>query len=293
MTSQFPTVSVIVPTYRDWDSLRRLLGSLRSQSYPSELVEIVVVNNAPADTVPPWAIAEPLIPEFAPGSYAARNRGVSVAKGVILLFTDSDCIPNPDWIATGVACLITSGLDRVAGRVAIFWMGSTPNAIECYELALAFDQRRLARQGLSVTANLICRREVFDSVGPFNASLFSGGDWEWSRRATSLGYTIGYCHDCVVHHPARRSWAEILRKSRRVHSSSPRGRSLPLRLAGGVAQIATALMPPVKRGKQILQAEGLTSSERLKAWGVCYVLKIHGHVIKALVYFGVLRARRS
>lgn len=293
MVLQLPPVTVIVPTYRDWDSLRGLLVSLRSQTYPPGLVEILVVNNAPMEPIPPWAIDEPLISEPAPGSYAARNRGISVARGEVLLFTDSDCIPDANWINSGVRYLIDMGLNRVAGRVALFFSGSRPNAVECYELALAFNQRKLASQGLSVTANLICRRELFDSVGLFDSSLLSGGDWEWNRRATSMRYTIDYCHDCVVHHPARRSWAEILKKSRRVYSSSPRRRGLLLRFAGGVAQIATALVPPVKRGRQILQAEGLTGSERLRAWGVCYVLKIHGHAIKALVYFGVLRASRS
>ncbi len=46
-----------------------------------------------------------MIHEPLPGSYAARNQGLSQARGNIVAFTDADCIPNPDWIEKGVRTL--------------------------------------------------------------------------------------------------------------------------------------------------------------------------------------------
>ncbi|WP_353057092.1 glycosyltransferase family A protein [Microbulbifer sp. VAAF005] len=41
-----------------------------------------------------------------PGSYAARNKGVELAEGDWLIFTDADCLPDSKWIA---------GIDRAVG----------------------------------------------------------------------------------------------------------------------------------------------------------------------------------
>jgi glycosyltransferase involved in cell wall biosynthesis len=43
--------------------------------------------------------------EARPGSYAARNTGIELARGDILAFTDADCLPAADWIEHGLAAL--------------------------------------------------------------------------------------------------------------------------------------------------------------------------------------------
>ncbi|MDZ7736204.1 MAG: glycosyltransferase [Gammaproteobacteria bacterium] len=49
MPRDTPYVSVIVPVYHDWDRLRDCLHALSQQHYPPESLEIIVVNNDPAD----------------------------------------------------------------------------------------------------------------------------------------------------------------------------------------------------------------------------------------------------
>src|SRR5690606_13742066 len=126
--------------------------------------------------------------EPSPGSYAARNAALKIAKGDIIGFTDSDCIPDKDWIRNALRYFEDQSLDRLAGRIKIFHMGERITLAELYETVFAFDQRRnVLRFRASVTANFFVRRECFDRVGLFDLWRKSGEDFGWNRRATSLG----------------------------------------------------------------------------------------------------------
>lgn len=52
MTQDKPFVSVIIPTYHDWDRLKKCIEALKIQTYPSDLFEVIIVNNDPADKAP-------------------------------------------------------------------------------------------------------------------------------------------------------------------------------------------------------------------------------------------------
>jgi cellulose synthase/poly-beta-1,6-N-acetylglucosamine synthase-like glycosyltransferase len=80
-------VSIIVPTYKDWDRLSLCVEALCRQSYPRELYEVILVNNEPNDPAPPHFVLPPgfqMVTEATVGSYAARNAGLKVARGSII-----------------------------------------------------------------------------------------------------------------------------------------------------------------------------------------------------------------
>ena len=104
-------VSVIIPVLDNVAGLCQTLSALDNQTYPQHLYEVIVVDNGSQENIAE-AIAQfkqvKITYEPHPGSYIARNQGISLAQGTILAFTDSDCIPNPDWLANGVAQLIAT-----------------------------------------------------------------------------------------------------------------------------------------------------------------------------------------
>lgn len=225
MSTSTPRVSVIVPTYNDATRLRLCLGALEQQSLPRDQFEVIVVDNGSTDDTTdvlaehPGIVAER---EPQPGSYAARNRAIEIARGEILAFTDSDCIPAPDWLERALARFDERpDLARIAGAVEIFFRDpDRPTGIELYEALHAFPQQRYAEEhGFGVTANMCTRRSVVDAVGPFDATLPSGGDNEWGQRAKSAGFPITYAPEVLVRHPARRTLRELHRKMLRVHSA--------------------------------------------------------------------------
>lgn len=217
-----PFLSVIIPTYRDWGGLRSCLAGLSRQIFPVERFEVIVVDNAgegpPADLE--LLGNAHVIEELRPGSYAARNRGIAAARGEVLAFLDADCLPEPGWLVEALGCLETQDADLVAGHITLTYQGEQLTPAECYEKAFAFRQAQNMQQGLAVTANLVVRREVFDAVGVFNERMMSGGDFEWTRRATAAGFKLVYCPNAVVRHPARNTLSSLAQKARRVSAGS-------------------------------------------------------------------------
>ncbi len=283
-----PFVSVIIPTYHDWERLRGTLSALEQQSYPSDRLEVIVVNNDPSDKpLAPTELADGwvIVDEGKPGSYAARNRGLHLARGQVVAFTDSDCLPDEHWIERGVSHL-RRGAERVAGRVALFYGGERLNCVEKYEKACAFPQERYASEGISVTANFITWRRHFVDVGFFDDSLFSGGDTEWGRRASAAGISIIYAPDVLVKHPARNKLSGLLTKRRRLAAAAlsvkkPVGRrALLISLIRGV-------LPPLVHHKALNRREDLSWDEKFAAIVIIYFLKIYGtwHRIKLLSGF--------
>lgn len=218
-TSREILLSVIIPTYRDWDTLQQCIDALASQDLPSTVFEIIVANNDPASPTPTgWHAPENcrVIMAETPGSYCARNAGLRVARGEFIAFTDSDCIPKTDWLSSGIAILRTASCDRVAGKIEVFKPDGGDNLVYLFEKHTAFRQDIYSGLGFCATANLITRKALFEDVGYFREDLLSGGDTEWNRRATLAGKSISYSEACVVLHPARSSIEELKRKARRL-----------------------------------------------------------------------------
>jgi glycosyltransferase involved in cell wall biosynthesis len=219
-----PTVSVVIPVFNDAARLGYCLAALETQTFPGDKYEVIVVDNNSTDNVKQLVgnfSHAVYVHESRPGSYAARNAGIKCAKGVVVAFTDSDCIPATDWIERGVVRLQqTPNCGLVAGKVNIFFKDpERPTAVELYERINAFRQHDYVRaQRFGATANVFTLRAVLDHVGPFNSDLKSSGDREWGQRVAGAGYSLVYADDVQVSHPARRSLKEFYKKYVRILS---------------------------------------------------------------------------
>lgn len=246
-------VSVIIPVFNDSESLKTCLAALESQTYPKSLYEVIVVDNGSDEDI------EGVISQFSqalityesyPGSYAARNKGISLAQGDVIGFTDADCIPAFDWIEKGVANLLRMpkcGL--VAGKIEVFFKNSAqPTAVELYENIRAFPQKKyLENYRFGATANLWTLRSIIDDVGVFEHTLKSGGDVEWGERVFAAGYKQIYADDTCVAHPARESWGQLCKKViRRVGGEYDRKRKKGYSWKEFIIDIAGDLTPPLK-----------------------------------------------
>lgn len=212
------TFSVIIPTYKDWDRLKICINSLHESIDNGFNYEIIIVDNA-KQHCPPEIFKHfsnvKLIHEPQPGSYAARNSGAKIASGEILAFTDSDCIPDKDWLVKSLYFFSANECDMIGGRVDIFKQKNGSNWAYIYEKNTAFPQKINVPKGYSVTANLFVKKKVFADLNGFNTSLKSGGDWEFTKRAIESGFSLQYAEDVVVNHPARNSIWAILKKQKR------------------------------------------------------------------------------
>ena len=279
------TVSVIVPHYNDLAGLAACLEALDRQTVrPDEIV--VADNNSPVgETAVAQVIAgrARLVVVTEQGAGPARNGGVAASTGELLAFTDSDCIPAPDWLEKGLAAL--PAYDFVGGGMDVLVADERRlTGAEAFERVFAFDNETyVLRKGFSVTANLICPRALFDKVGGFRTGVSE--DLEWCLRAGSHGYRIGYAADARVGHPARRTWAEMERKWRRLNAEAyalaftrpqPRLRWLMRSLILPLSALAHTpkVLASRKLGGAGDRARGLAMLYRLRLWRTVDYLRL-------------------
>lgn len=217
--------TVIVPTFNRAASLERLLESFSAafdlDRYPTE---IIVVNNASTDRTadvastieranPPLMLK--LLDEPRKGKASALNRGLAVARGQHILVIDDDVVVAPDIISRHLDCYRGSEFAAVQGRIL---PGLDPagqpadlTRLREYNIPLIdYGEQMIAIRGLTGT-NMSFKREVFETVGPFDPRLGPGAsgfseDTEFSRRVRRAGFKIGYTPHAVVYHeldPAR------------------------------------------------------------------------------------------
>ncbi len=224
IVAESPMVSVIIPVLNDAERLQLCLHALMQQTYRRDRYEVIVVDNDSEDKL---AIAQVvsqfeairLVVELAPGSYAARNRGIALARGEVLAFTDADCIPASDWLEQGVRVLLaTPNCGLVAGKIDLFFQDvHHPTPIELYESVTAFPQATLlAQEKGGATANVLTWRALFEQVGLFDPMLRSRGDLEWGQRVFAAGYQQVYAEAAIVQHPARDSLTQLYRRTTRL-----------------------------------------------------------------------------
>ena len=268
--------SVIIPTFEDWGVLQLCLDCLARQTADPTLFEVIVANNNPDPAVPPTlrlpANAQ-VIHAPKPGSYAARNAAIKVARGEVLFFTDSDCLPDPSWIAAGLDAMSGSGTDRlVAGQIELFPVGTEWTPVELHGRIFSLKQDDYVSQGWCATANLMARRRAFEDYGPFNENRFSGGDKEWTLHATSQGANLVYVAEVVIRHPARSSYSVLATRTWRV-------------IGGNLLDMQTGRIPraPLRyylsplsswETRQVMSHPGMTDLQRAQVLWLCVRLNV-------------------
>ena len=282
--------SVIIPTYNDWKNLAICLDHLGQQTIQSTEFEVIVANNNPDQPIPD-KIAKcrnvRIIPAPVPGSYAARNAGISQATAPYLFFVDADCRPAPDWLSQGLKLFANAeNHQRIAGEVEVFPASGRWNGWGLQDSIFNLSQKAYSERGFAATANLAVERSVLDEVGAFLETSFSGEDKEWNKRATKAGIPLVYSEQMKVAHPARESFAECAKKRRRLagarfvaKANRPIARRLP--------RLHYLLPSPTACWAILMSSESAPLRTRISAMWCHYVLGwVHNLEILRLGFFG-------
>ena len=210
-------VAVCVPVYDEASHLRTLLASIDDDVH----VIVAVDGGDPACVrVAEEAGAHVVVVTPNQGSYAARNAAIDALPDDVdvVLFTDADCVATPGWVREHVAALADADL---SGGGVEWLFSSPPTPAEWVDSQRHLHQRLyVERDGYAATCNLAVRRPVLDAMR-FDASLRTGGDAEFGRRATANGYRLVYTEKAAIRHVARPSRAALMRKVRRIVSGIP------------------------------------------------------------------------
>jgi len=207
-------ISVIIPAYNGGQSLPACLEALQRQTHaPDEL--IVVDDGSTDDTV---ALAEQsgvtVLSQAKAGPGAARNRGARAARGDILLFTDADCAPAPDWIEHMLVPFADPSVAGAKGEYRTRQRGLVARFVQ-QEYQDRYDRMSHQSQIDFVdTYSAAYRRHLFLAAGGFDTSFSTASveDQEFSFRLAARGHRLVYVPAAIVYHRHDRSLGEYARR---------------------------------------------------------------------------------
>lgn len=231
-------VTVAVCTRDRAAKLAECLDALAAIEYPAELLDILIVDNAPSDDSTRELVARyrsmRYVREPRPGLDWARNRAVREARGEIVAFTDDDVSVDRGWVRTLAAAfaeephaMCVTGLvlpDEIDTDAQLLFekYGGFGRGFrrEVYRVAGGNGAaRRYGGTGRFGTgANMAFRRVFFDREGLFDPALDvgtpsnGGGDLEMFFRVLKAGHALVYEPAAMVRHRHRRDYADLRRQ---------------------------------------------------------------------------------
>ncbi len=198
-----PSVSVVVPAYNAARTIDDCIRSLLELRYPSELLELRVVDNASTDhtaqALRSYGARIIVTREPRRGPAAARNAGVRAGAGDVVAFTDADCTVERDWLAHLVDALEDPGVGIAGGAIRA---RAGANQIERYGEEI-HDQGKaieLYSPPYVITMSWASRRDLVAELGGFDECLRRGEDVDLSYRMFRSGYKLSFVPDAVVYH---------------------------------------------------------------------------------------------
>lgn len=212
-------ISVIVPVYNSSQWLSDCLESLLAQDFHEQDYEIIVVDNGSTDESQEIIRQYPkvrLLKQPQRGSYAARNCGVASSSGRILAFTDSDCVPESNWLRHIDEAMKNCQLKIVLGQ-RIPESGSSLLKLwsdyECEKHQFVFSQD-FKELYYGHTNNMAVRRSAYDQCGPFNLRM-RGSDTIFVREVVNTHgcQSVVYLPAMRVHHKELTGLSMLLKKT--------------------------------------------------------------------------------
>ncbi|HUC05072.1 MAG TPA: glycosyltransferase [Acidimicrobiales bacterium] len=208
-----PEVSVIIPTYKRAGRLAGVVQALSKQTLSPERFEVVGVDNfSQDDTFETLLVLAATVPfsmrvlqtESNHGPAPARNLGWRSATAPIVAFLDDDCLPDPDWLANGLAVMASDeSLGVVQGRVR------TPDDFDPTNMAPWYHCQIIdGPTPFFEACNIFYRRAALEATGGFDEGFgWWGEDSALGWSVVEGGWERGFADQAtVVHAVVQRGW---------------------------------------------------------------------------------------
>jgi glycosyltransferase involved in cell wall biosynthesis len=216
MKDSTQSVSIVVPTFNGASRIGACLNALLQQE-STLTAEIVVVNDGSNDDT------EHLVKSFSgihlinqanAGPAAARNRGVRESRGDIIIFTDDDCVPAPDWLEAMTAPFTDA---NIAGVKGIYRTRQKQLIARFIQIEYEDRYRRMARFpsiDFIDTYSAAFRRKNFLDIGGFDTGfpVACAEDAELSYRMSSRKWTMRFAPQAIVYHTHPANLWQYLKK---------------------------------------------------------------------------------
>lgn len=208
-------ISVILPSYNSETTIEPVLTALRNQSYRKPY-EIILVDSS-VDNTP--KIVRSKFPDIKyihlaqktdPGT--ARNFGLKESSGEIILFIDSDCVAQVDWIEKLVTLHEKTNHAAIGGAV---FNGNNPKNNVAWAGYMAEFREFIPERGERLvshipTCNISYKRHYLEELGGFNPNYYPQEDLDFNYRLINSGATILFNPEALVSHNHRTTLTDFV-----------------------------------------------------------------------------------
>lgn len=225
-TVKQPFVSVVMPVRNEADFIERSLNAVLGQTYPHELLEIIIADGFSTDNtrvlieriklktdIPIKIVDNPK--GIAP---TGLNAAISEADGKIIVRVDGHCEIAPDYVANCVRHLQKGEAEAVGGPIETVGETLTAQAIAVAMSSnfgvggSAFrcvDDREMYVDTVAFPGY---KREIFNRIGNFNEELVRNQDDEFSYRLRKSGGKILLAPDIRARYYSRSNFKSLWRQ---------------------------------------------------------------------------------
>jgi glycosyltransferase involved in cell wall biosynthesis len=216
-----PAISVVIPTFNRLARLQRVLEALSRQTCDERQFEVVVVSDGCTDGTDEYLAATTPVPvrharQENAGPGAARNHGIELARGPLILFLDDDVLATPTLVERHLEAHGQSASTVVIGPM-LNAPGFRYSPWVAWEQAKLYKQYQAMRLGVYsatfrqfYTGNASVPRVLVVKAGGFDTAFRRAEDIELSYRLDQLGATFVFDESAMAHHLAERSFESWL-----------------------------------------------------------------------------------
>lgn len=205
-----PLVSVIIPAYDVAEFIGEALDSVFAQTFTD--YEVIVVNDGSPDTpeleraLAPYLSRIVYVKQENRGVSAARNTGITAARGSLIAFLDGDDVWLPNYLEVQVKRIQADPTIDVLYPNVMMFGGSPESGEEFMTICPSSGEvtfERLLLQECNVSNCSIARKDTIVRAGMFDETLRSVEDFDLWLRVIKAGGRIAYHRDVLARYRRR------------------------------------------------------------------------------------------
>ena len=193
MSSESPTVSVIIATRDRPQLLAKAIEAVRVQDHPGRVECVVVFDQAEPDTA--LVRDDPLRPvvvvanDRTPGLAGARNSGAAASSGELLAFCDDDDAWLPEKLRLQIGRLAETSADVAVSGIHVSYGDKTITRVPRPEDVTHAELLRRRVMEAHPSTVVVRRAAFFDKIGPVDEEIPGSfaEDYDWMLRAAAAG----------------------------------------------------------------------------------------------------------
>lgn len=190
-----PTVTIIIPVRNESENIAAIINDLLNQSYPKELIEIIIVDDFSEDNTAEIVkeIRQERVKLLQLEHLLSDNKktvaykkkaieiGVQSAKGSLIMTTDGDCRVDEDWVKTMVNIQLVTNAKLLTGAVVMSGKNAKFQNFQTLDflgmMGVTAAMLKMKIYNMANGANLLYEKSAFEQVKGFqDINHISSGD---------------------------------------------------------------------------------------------------------------------